>query len=92
MIRDLRRIGQIWFRIFPSKPITSKPLKTRMGKGKGSVQFWAAPIKAGQIIFEINGGISYDLAKIIIQKASQKLPIKTKFVAYNSANMLSSKE
>ena len=57
-----------------------------MGKGKGSVQHWAAPIKAGQILFEINGAISEEMAKMIIHKASQKLPVRTKFVAYDSAN------
>lgn len=87
IIRDLRRKGKIWFRIFPSKPITTKPLKTRMGKGKGSVQYWAEPVKPGQIIFEISGIISEELAKTIIRNASQKLPIKTKFVMYNSANI-----
>lgn len=88
MIRDLRKKGKIWFRIFPSKPITSKPLKTRMGKGKGSVQYWAAPVKAGQVILEINGSITLDIAKSIIHNASQKLPIRTKFVSYKSASIL----
>ena len=85
MIRDLRKKGKIWFRIFPSKPITSKPLKTRMGKGKGSVQFWVCPVKPGQILFEISGGFSQDYAKEILQIASQKLPVKTKFVTRSSA-------
>ena len=89
LIRDLRKIGHIWIRIFPCKPITSKPLKTRMGKGKGSVQYWAVPIKLGQILFEINGLISKEMAKIILEKASQKLPVKTKFICYNSATVIS---
>ena len=86
LIRDLRKIGNIWIRIFPSKPITSKPLKTRMGKGKGSVQYWAAPVKAGQILFEISGSVSNVFAQQILLKASQKLPIKAKFIGYNTAN------
>ncbi len=84
LVRYLRKIGHIWIRIFPSKPISGKPLKTRMGKGKGSVQFWAAPVKPGQILFEINGAISKEFAQNILKQASHKLPIATKFVAYDS--------
>lgn len=87
IIRDLRRIGHIWIRTFPYKPISKKPTKTRMGKGKGSVQYWVCPVKPGQILFEINGGLPLDAAKKVLERASQKLPVITKFVTYNTASL-----
>lgn len=77
--RHVRRDGRIWIRVFPDKPITEKPLEVRMGKGKGSVEYWVAPIKPGKIIYEIQG-ISSQLAKSAFARASAKLPITTIFV------------
>jgi len=85
IIRRVRKIGKIWIRTFPSKPISTKPTKTRMGKGKGSVQFWVCPIQPGQIIIELSGSFSEEIAKETLELASQKLPVNTKFVKYNSA-------
>ncbi len=87
IIRDLRKIGHIWIRTFPHKPVGKKPTKTRMGKGKGSVQYWVCPIQSGQILFEINGAISNETAKLILKKASQKLPVLTQFVSFISASL-----
>lgn len=84
IIRNIRNIGKIWINIYPNKPISKKPTKTRMGKGKGNVQYWVCPVSSGRILFEIKGSISYNIAKIILKKASKKLPILTKFVTYNS--------
>lgn len=80
--RKINRRGQVWIRIFPDKPITKKPADTRMGKGKGAPEFWAAVIKPGQIIFEI-GGVDLETAEAAIQLAGSKLPIKTK-IAYRN--------
>jgi large subunit ribosomal protein L16 len=78
--RKINRRGQVWIRVFPDKPITKKPAETRMGKGKGAPEFWAAVIKPGQVIFEI-GGVERAVAEEAIKLAGSKLPIKTK-VAY----------
>lgn len=78
--RHVKRGGKLWIRIFPDKPITQKPAETRMGKGKGSPEYWVAVVKPGRILFELEG-ISFDLAKEAIRLASHKLPIKTKFIA-----------
>ncbi|MDT0650522.1 50S ribosomal protein L16 [Autumnicola edwardsiae] len=77
--RYMKREGSIWIKIFPDKPITKKPLEVRMGKGKGAVEYWAAVVKPGRIMFEI-GGVSMDVAKEALRLAAQKLPVKTKFV------------
>ncbi|MDT8271879.1 MAG: 50S ribosomal protein L16 [Desulfomonilia bacterium] len=77
--RHIRRGGKVWIRIFPDKPITKKPAETRMGKGKGAPEEWVAPVKPGRILFEIDG-ISQELAKEAFRLASQKLPVKTRFV------------
>ena len=77
--RYMQRQGQIWIRIFPDKPITKKPAEVRMGKGKGSVEFWAARVKPGRIMFELEG-VAPELAEKAFQLASAKLPIKTRFV------------
>ncbi|MDR0915549.1 MAG: 50S ribosomal protein L16 [Endomicrobium sp.] len=75
----IKKSGKIWIRIFPDKPITKKPAETRMGKGKGDVQYWVAVIKPGRILFEIEG-ISEIEAKKALQLASNKLPIHTKIL------------
>ena len=77
---EINRRGQVWIRVFPDKPISKKPAETRMGKGKGAPEFWAAVIKPGQILFEI-GGVDLAVAAEAMQLAGSKLPIKTK-IAY----------
>jgi len=77
--RKMKRDGRVWIRIFPDKPVTKKPLETRMGKGKGAPEFWVAVVKPGRIMFEV-GGVQRDLAHEALTIASHKLPIKTKFV------------
>lgn len=80
MTRRMKRVGRVWIRIFPDKSITKKPAETRMGKGKGSPEYWVAVVKPGRILFEIGGSVSPELAKEALRLAQQKLPIKTKFV------------
>ena len=77
--RYMQRQGQIWIRVFPDKPITKKPAEVRMGKGKGAVEYWAAVVKPGKIMFEV-GGVPLVVAKEALRLAAQKLPVKTKFV------------
>ena len=77
--RHLRRAGRVWIRIFPDVPITKKPAEVRQGKGKGAVEFWAAKVKPGKILFEIDG-VNKDLAEEAFELASAKLPNKNKFV------------
>ena len=77
--RHLRRAGRVWIRIFPDTPVSSKPAEVRMGKGKGSPEFWACRVKPGRILFEVDG-VSEQIAKEALYKASAKLPIKTKFI------------
>ena len=77
--RYMKREGQIWISIFPDKPVTKKPAEVRMGKGKGSPEYWVAVVKPGRIMFEAEG-VSLDIAKEAMRLAAQKLPIKTKFV------------
>ena len=79
LTRKFKRTGQIWIRIFPDIPVSSKPAEVRMGKGKGSPSFWVARVQRGQILFEMDG-ISPQLAKQAANLAYYKLPIKTKFV------------
>jgi len=78
--RYIKRGGRVWIRIFPDKPVTMKPAETRMGKGKGSPEYWIAVVKPGRILFEVEG-VSREVAQEAIRLASHKLPIKTKFVA-----------
>lgn len=80
MTRKMKRVGRVWIRIFPDKSITKKPAETRMGKGKGSPEYWVAVVKPGRILFELGGNVSPELAKEALRLAQQKLPIKTKFV------------
>ena len=77
--RHVKRGGKLWIRIFPDKPVTKKPLETRMGKGKGAPEFWVAVVKPGRILFEMEG-VSTEIAKEAMRLASHKLPIKTKFI------------
>lgn len=79
LTRHMKRAGRVWIRVFPDKPISSKPAEVRMGKGKGSVEFWVAPIRPGRILFEIDG-VAEDLAAEAIRLGAAKLPIRTKFV------------
>jgi large subunit ribosomal protein L16 len=77
--RYMKREGQLWIRIFPDKPITKKPLEVRMGKGKGAPEYWAAVVKPGRVLFELDG-VPYDVAKEALRLAAQKLPVTTKFI------------
>ena len=77
--RYMKREGSMWIMIFPDKPITKKPLEVRMGKGKGGVEYWAAVVKPGRILFEVSG-VPMETAKEALRLAAQKLPVKTKFV------------
>ena len=79
MTRYMQRQGKVWIRIFPDKPITSKPLEVRMGKGKGNLDHYVASIKAGRIMFELDG-VPLEVAKEALRLAAQKLPIPTKTV------------
>jgi len=78
--RKMKRDGKVWIRIFPDKPVSKKPLETRMGKGKGAPEFWVAVIKPGRVLFEV-GGVSREVAADALQVCGYKLPIKTKIVA-----------
>jgi large subunit ribosomal protein L16 len=80
IVRAMRRRGKIWIRVFPDKPVTRKPAETRMGKGKGNVEFWVAVVKPGRILFEVGGGLPEDDAKESLRLAQYKLSIKTKIV------------
>ena len=77
--RHMKRQGQVWIRIFPDKPVTKKPAEVRMGKGKGGVEYWAATISPGRMLFECDG-VDLKTAKEALRLAAQKLPIKTKFI------------
>jgi large subunit ribosomal protein L16 len=77
--RRMKREGKLWIRIFPEKPMTKKPAEVRMGKGKGSPEFWAAPVEPGRILFEAEG-VSLETAKDAMRLGAQKLPAKVKFV------------
>ena len=77
--RTVKRGGKLYIRVFPDKPITNKPLEVRMGKGKGNVEYWVAPIQPGRMLYEIEG-VSEELAREAFQLASAKLPVQTTFV------------
>lgn len=79
MTRAMKREGQVWIRIFPDKPITKKPAEVRMGKGKGSPEYWVAVVKPGTILFE-SDGVPLETAQESLRLAAQKLPVRTKFV------------
>ncbi len=80
LTRKMKRDGKVWIRIFPDKPVSKKPLETRMGKGKGAPEFWVAVVKPGRILFEV-AGVSKSLATEALKLCSYKLPIKTKVVS-----------
>lgn len=88
IVRHLKRGGQVWIRVFPDKPVTSRPPETRMGKGKGAVDHWVAVVKPGRIMFEI-AGIREDVAKEALRLASHKLPIATRFVSKETLGEIS---
>jgi large subunit ribosomal protein L16 len=77
--RRMKRDGKVWIRIFPDKPVSKKPLETRMGKGKGAPEFWVSVVKPGRIMFEV-GGVTSELAHEALKLASYKLPLKVKIV------------
>lgn len=79
MTRHMKRQGRVWIRIFPDLPVTSKPTEVRMGKGKGSVDYWACRVKPGRVMFEIDG-VGSDIAHEALRLAAMKLPIKTRVV------------
>lgn len=79
MTRYIKRGGKVWINIFPHKPITKKPAETRMGSGKGSVEYWVAVVKPGRVMFEM-AGVSEEVAREALRLASHKLPVKCKFV------------
>lgn len=79
MTRYTKRGGQVWIKIFPDKPVSKKPLGTRMGSGKGAPEYWVAVVKPGRVMFEI-AGVSEEVAREALRLASHKLPLKTKFV------------
>ena len=79
MTRHMKRAGKVWIRIFPDVPVSKKPTEVRMGKGKGSVEYWAARVHPGRIMFEIDG-VPEDVAREAMRLAGAKLPIKTRFV------------
>ena len=79
MTRFVKRGGKIWIRVFPDKPITKKPTEVRMGKGKGAPEGWVAVVKAGRVLYEMEG-VTEDVAREAMRLAANKLPVKTKFV------------
>ena len=79
LTRYMKRQGRVWTRIFPNIPVSKKPIEVRMGKGKGSPEYYAFRVKPGRILFEVDG-VSEEVAKVALYKASAKLPIKTKFI------------
>jgi large subunit ribosomal protein L16 len=85
MVRHMRRRGKVWIRIFPDKPITKRAAESRMGKGKGSVEYWAAVVKPGRIMFEVGGGVPDDIAREALRLAAYKLSVKTKIVTREMA-------
>ena len=78
--RYVKRGGKLWIRVFPDKPMTKKPVEVRMGKGKGNVEYWVAPIQPGRVLYEIQG-VSEDLAREAFRLAAAKLAVKTTFVS-----------
>ena len=80
MVRYMRRRGKVWIRVFPDKPITKRAAESRMGKGKGNVEFWVAVAKPGRILFEIGGGVPEDVAREALRLAAYKLGVKTQII------------
>ena len=86
--RHFRRGGQVWIRVFPDKPVTSKPAETRMGSGKGNVDFWVAVVKPGRVLFEV-AGIGQEMAQEALRLASHKLSVSTVFISRNDMQQAS---
>jgi large subunit ribosomal protein L16 len=86
MTRYIKRGGQIWIRVFPDKPITKKPAETRMGKGKGSPEYWVAVVKPGRVLYEMQG-VSEEIAREAFRLAQHKLPFKTRFMKKNEVKV-----
>ena len=80
--RHIKRVGKLWIRVFPDKPVTVKPAETRMGKGKGNPEYWVAVVKPGRVLFELEG-VPPEVARRALELAASKLPCKTKFVQRN---------
>ena len=91
MTRHTKRGGQVWIKIFPDKPITAKPAETRMGSGKGAPEYWVSVVKPGRVLFEIKG-VSEEVAREALRRASHKLPIKTKFIKREAEKVVTSDE
>ena len=87
----VKRGGKVWIRIFPDKPVTTKPAETRMGSGKGSVEYWVAVVKPGRIMFEL-GGVRQDIGEEALRRAAQKLPLKCKLVYRDTAGEVGANE
>lgn len=85
IVRALRRRGKVWIRIFPDKPYTQKPAETRMGKGKGNVEYWVAVVKPGRVLFEV-GGLPEDIAREALTRAAYKLSVKTRIITRHDAS------
>ncbi len=85
IVRSMRRRGKVWIRIFPDKPYTQKPPETRMGKGKGNVEYWVAVVRPGRVMFEI-GGLESEMAVAALHQASYKFSIKTKVIARHESS------
>jgi len=85
IVRTMRRRGKFWIRIFPDKPVTRKPAETRMGKGKGNVEYWVAVVRPGKIMFEVGGGLPDEISREALRLAQYKLAIKTKIVTRHDA-------
>lgn len=85
IVRALRRRGKVWIRIFPDKPYTQKPAETRMGKGKGNVEYWVAVVKPGRVLFEV-GGLPEDIAREALTRAAYKLSVKTRIITRQDAS------
>ncbi|MPZ53980.1 MAG: 50S ribosomal protein L16 [Acidimicrobiia bacterium] len=82
--RAIKRGGKVWITVFPDKPVTAKPAETRMGSGKGNVEFWVSVVKPGRVMFELSG-VDEDLAREAMRRAGHKLPVKTRFVSREDA-------
>jgi large subunit ribosomal protein L16 len=84
MTRHAKRGGKIWIRIFPDKPMTKRPPETRMGKGKGSPEYWACPVKPGRVLYEMEG-VTRDIAREALRLAAHKLGVRTRILERNEA-------
>jgi large subunit ribosomal protein L16 len=82
--RNLKRKGKVWIRVFPHKPVTKKPAETRMGKGKGSPEYWVAVVRPGRVLFEL-GGVPEDIAREAMERGRHKLPLATRFIEREEA-------